>query len=182
MTHPPRFWKHKETKEVIDHLTYSDLKEKPQGLDFEECDVTGELLDQPESQRPEEPDKVPEVSNEVNETVNETGTADVTKKYTGSTGIDLDEIEPLAQKPVSINSKSLSQLKVLLDNNGIKYTSEVVDGKEKMDIDTENEEFFSGDVFHNFTKETENDLYWSGALTPLSGGTTKKEMSVTVKN
>lgn len=43
MQHPPRFWKHKESKEVIDHLTYSDLEE-PHCSDFDECDVTGELL------------------------------------------------------------------------------------------------------------------------------------------
>lgn len=42
MFHLPRFWKHKETKEVIDHETYSDLKE-PHSSNFEECDVTGEL-------------------------------------------------------------------------------------------------------------------------------------------
>jgi hypothetical protein len=42
MLHLPRFWKHKESKEVIDHLTYSDLKDERS--DFDECDVTGELL------------------------------------------------------------------------------------------------------------------------------------------
>lgn len=42
--HLPRFWKHKETKEVIDHATYSDLKGKPESSNFEECDVTGNLL------------------------------------------------------------------------------------------------------------------------------------------
>jgi hypothetical protein len=40
--HMPRFWKHKETKEVIDHATYSDLK--AERSDFDECDVTGEVL------------------------------------------------------------------------------------------------------------------------------------------
>jgi hypothetical protein len=49
MLHLPRFWKHKETKEVIDHLTYSDLKGKPESSNFDECDVTGELLNQPEA-------------------------------------------------------------------------------------------------------------------------------------
>lgn len=43
MLHFPRFWKHKETKEVIDHETYRDLKE-PHSSNFEECDVTGEAL------------------------------------------------------------------------------------------------------------------------------------------
>ncbi len=62
--HMPRFWKHKETKEVIDHLTYSDLKE-PHSLDFQECDVTGELLNKEAVETsPVETPEVPPVNNE----------------------------------------------------------------------------------------------------------------------
>ena len=48
MQHPPRFWKHKESKEVIDHLTYSDLNNEHRA-NYDECDVTGELLNEPEN-------------------------------------------------------------------------------------------------------------------------------------
>jgi hypothetical protein len=80
MFHLPRFWKHKESKEVIDHATYSDLKE-PHSSNFEECDVTGEPLngqDTPDV-KPEETTEPPvvelpvvtdDVTNETPEAVN----------------------------------------------------------------------------------------------------------------
>jgi hypothetical protein len=80
MLHLPRFWKHKESKEVIDHLTYSDLK--AERSDYDECDVTGELLndgqDMPDV-KPEETTEPPvvelpvvtdDVTNETPEVVN----------------------------------------------------------------------------------------------------------------
>lgn len=82
--HLPRFWKHKETKEVIDHLTYSDLKGKPQSFDFDECDENGKLL------------------NEREVTVENTGVPEVTAENEATTQVGNENTEAtVVEEPVN---------------------------------------------------------------------------------
>ena len=76
--------------------------------------------------------------------------------------------------------EAINQLKSILDKYSIKYTTDIKEGKERLDIVTDEPQSLLVEELSNFCKERENDLTWCGSLAPTDSGT-RASMSVTAK-